>query len=92
MLFVFLFKLCLVCVKLSRNIKRHCLDSFLKRFGKNIPEALKILSLVLKIRAKLRIVDKSMLMYNEHGVFISITLALSFGSAVQSKTSWTESR
>ena len=65
-----MFNLCLECVKLSRNMNRHCLNTFLKWFGTNVPEALEILGLVLKARAKLRIVDKSMLMYNEHGVFI----------------------
>ena len=65
-----MFNLCLVCVKLSQNMNRDCLNTFLKRFGTNAPEALEILGLVLKARAKLRIVDKSMLMYNEHGVFI----------------------
>ena len=44
---------------------------FLGMFSSNVPEALAILGLVLKTRAKLRIVNKSMLMYNEHGVFIS---------------------
>ena len=65
-----MFNLCLVCVKLSRNMNRHCLNTFVKQFGTNAPEALEILGLVLKARAELRIVDKSMLMYNEHGVFI----------------------
>ena len=51
-------------------MNRHCLDTFLKRFGTNIPEALDILGLVLKNRTKLRIVNKYMLLYNEHGVFI----------------------
>ena len=50
----------------------HCLDTLLKPCCTNVLEALEILGLVLKARAKLRIVDKSMLMYNEHGVFISI--------------------
>ena len=49
----------------------HCLDIFLKRFGTNLPEVFEILGLVLKARTKLRIVDKSMLMYDEHGEFIS---------------------
>ena len=35
-----------------------------------VPEAPKIFGFVLKIRAKLRIVDKSMLKYHWHGVFI----------------------
>ena len=60
----------LVCVKLYRNIDKDCLDSFLERFGTNVPEALEILGLVLKTRAKLRIVNKVMLMYDEHRVFI----------------------
>ena len=67
-----MFNLCLVGVKVFQNMNRHCLNTFLKRFVINAPEALEILGLVLKARAKLRIVDKSMLMYNEHGVFISI--------------------
>ena len=50
----------------------HILDTFLKRFGANVPEALKIFGLVLKTRAKLRIVDKLMLMYNENRVFASV--------------------
>ena len=49
---------------------RHCLDTYLKWFVPNIPEALEILGLVLKTHAELRIV--SMLMYNEYGVFISL--------------------
>ena len=65
-----MFNLCLVCVKLSQNMNRCCLNTFLKRFGTNAPKALEILGLVLKSRSKIRIVDKSMLMYNEHGVFI----------------------
>ena len=67
-----MFNLCFVCVKLSQNMNRDCLNTFLKRFGTNAPEALEIFGLVLKARAKMRIVDKSMLMYNEHGVFISL--------------------
>ena len=56
---------------MSQNINRHCLDVFMKHFGTNVPEVFEILGLVLKTRAKLRIVDKSMLLYNEHGAFIS---------------------
>ena len=48
----------------------HWMDIFFKLFGTNVPEVFEILGLVLKTRAKLRIVDNSMLMYNEHGVFI----------------------
>ena len=44
---------------------------FLVRFVRNVPECLKILGLVLKKRAKLRIVNKSMPIYNKNGVFIS---------------------
>ena len=44
---------------------------FLDRFVTNVPECLKILGLVLKNRPKLRIVDKSMPIYNKNGVFIS---------------------
>ena len=51
-------------------MNRDCLNNFLKRFGTNAPEALEILGLVLKARTKMRIVDKSMLMYTEQGVFI----------------------
>ena len=40
-------------------------------FGRYVPEAiLEILGMVLKSHAKLKIVDKSKLMYYEHGVFI----------------------
>ena len=53
-------------------MNRHFLDTFLKQFGTHIPESLEILGLVLKSRAKLRIVDKSLLVYNEHGVFIRL--------------------
>ena len=52
-------------------MNRDCLNTFLKRFGTNAPGALEILGLVLKSRAKMMIVVKSMLMYNEHGAFIS---------------------
>ena len=41
-------------------VNTHCLDSFLERFGTNVPEDLEVLGLVLKTRAELRIVDKSM--------------------------------
>ena len=51
------------------------LDIFLNRFGTNVPEIRGIFSLVQKNRAKLRIFDKSILMYNEHGVFI-MTVAI----------------
>ena len=53
-------------------MNRDCLNSFLKRFGTNAPEALEIFGLVLKAGAKLRIEDKSMLMYNKHGVLMFI--------------------
>ena len=52
-------------------MNKHCLNTFLKRLGINAPEALEILGLVQKALAKLRIVVKSMFMYNGHGVFIS---------------------
>ena len=47
----------------------------MKRFCTNVLEVFKILGLVLKARTKLRIVDKSMLMYNEHGGFIRLACA-----------------
>ena len=66
----FMFNLSLVCVKLSQNMNRICLDTFLKQLGTNEQEVFEMLGLVLETRTKLRIVDKSMLMYNEHGAFI----------------------
>ena len=51
-------------------MNRHCLDTFLKRSGTNVPGVFEKLGLVRKARTKLRIVDKSMLMCDEHGVFI----------------------
>ena len=41
---------------------------FLIQFGTNEPEAVEILGLVVKTRTKLRIVNRSMLMYSDHGV------------------------
>ena len=60
--------LCWESVKLSGNMDKHCLDTFLEQFGKNLPEFVEIFSLVLNIWKKLSIVDKFMLIYNEHRV------------------------
>ena len=42
-------------------MNKHYLNTFFKRIGTNAPEALEILGLVLRARARVRIVDKSML-------------------------------
>ena len=63
-----MFNLCSVCLKLTRNIIKYCLDIFLVQFGTNVPDVFEILGLVLKARLKLRIVDKSMLMSMEYSL------------------------
>ena len=66
---------------MSWNINRHCLDSFFKLSDTNILEAIEIFGLVMKTRARLRIVVKSMLINNENGVIISVAVSKCFALA-----------
>ena len=62
---VFIFNISLVWAKLFWNMNSSWI------FGRYVQDAiLEILGMVLKSPAKLRIVEKSKLMYYEHGVFI----------------------
>ena len=65
-------------------MNRHSLETVWYKCTQNFD----ILGLVLKTRTKLRIVDKSMFMYNEYGVFIRIQVTLHYYRLLQVTTGY----